>query len=203
VKPETPPKGSLADAIDTAAVRAGVDDFEAMDPAAQQAELDRLGFDPDRMKARLDGLLKARPAGKVVDLAAKRAERATRWVPFSAAAAAALLLGGASSWKAATTMPPRTVDYPTQVQGPPTHAVARGFLERALRRCKQGYFEECKDDLASAHAIDPTTDNEPDAIAARKALDDEGKRDKTPDPSHFPNAKHGPAPGERPLQPLR
>jgi hypothetical protein len=159
-----------------------IEELMAVDRAERRKDLVAKGYDPARLKARIDAARAAayakpaeaaKPVAKVVDLSAARAKKAaatTRWGLFAAAAAVALLVGGGGAQYAATRMPPTTVTYATVGSPPSPWELAAPSRRRALRACALGYYGECQDLLDEAQKIDPEGENNAQVQGARSEI---------------------------------
>jgi hypothetical protein len=207
-KPPPPPR-PLAEILDEVLAHEEMEELMAADRAERRRDLVAQGYDPARLKARIDAAraaayakpaAAAKPpapaeAAKVVDLSTARAKKAaatTRWGPFLAAAAVALLVGGGGARYAATRMPPTTVTYATVGSPPSPWELAAPSRRRALRACALGYYGECQDLLDEAQKIDPEGENNAQVQGARSEI-----AGSHPEPHYVKAPLH---PGERPLQ---
>ena len=201
-----PPGRPLAEVLDEVLAHEEIEELMAANPAERRKDLVAKGYDPARLKARIDAARAAayaKPAApaepakaaKVVDLSAARAKKAvatTRWGLFVAAAAVALLVGGGGAQYAATRMPPTTVTYATVGSPPSPWELAAPSRRRALRACALGYYSECQDLLDEAQKIDPEGENNAQVQEARAAIGSSH-----PEPRYV---KPPLGPGERRLQ---
>jgi hypothetical protein len=204
-----PPQRPLAEVLDEVLAHEEIEEIMAADRAERRRDLVAQGYDPARLKARIDAARAAayaKPAeaakpvaeveaAKVVDLSAARAKKAaatTRWGLFAAAAAVALLVGGGGARYAATRMPPTTVTYATVGSPPSPWELAAPSRRRALRACALGYYGECQDLLDEAQKIDPEGENNAQVQGARSEI-----AGSHPEPNLVKAPLH---PGERPLQ---
>ncbi len=210
-KPPPPPR-PLAEVLDEVLAHEEIEEIMAADRAERRRDLVAQGYDPARLRARIDAARAAayakpeeaaKPvaptepanAAKVVDLSAARAKKAaatTRWGPFLAAAAVALLVGGSGAQYAATRMPPTTVTYATVGSPPSPWELAAPSRRRALRACALGYYGECQDLLDEAQKIDPEGESNAQVQGARSEI-----AGSHPEPNYV---KAPLGPGERPLQ---
>ncbi len=197
-----------SDVLRDALLHADLAEWEAMDEASRDAELEEMGWSAERMRGMVDAArakgdvdAEEKPASgaKVVDLRAARAQASTRWTMFAVAAGVALVAGSLGSHKLATTMPKGNVAYPTYVAPPPPWARARPLLERGLRQCEMHYWGECQESLDEAKDIWPEGEDLPKVKAARQAIED-AHTPQAPGTSPLEQVKPNPAPGERPLQ---
>jgi hypothetical protein len=191
-----PPERPLAEILDEVLAHEEIEELMAADRAERRKDLVARGYDPARLKARIDAARAAayakpaeaakpgeaaKPAApaepvkaaKVVDLSVARAKKAaatTRWGRFAAAAAVALLVGGGGAQYAATRMPPTTVTYATVGSPPSPWELAAPSRRRALRACALGYYAECQDLLDEAQKIDPEGENNAQVQGARSEI---------------------------------
>jgi hypothetical protein len=199
-----PPGRPLAEVLDEVLAHEEIEELMAANPAERRKDLVAKGYDPARLKARIDAARAAayakpaeaaKPVAKVVDLSSARAKKAaatTRWGLFAAAAAVALLVGGGGAQYAATRMPPTTVTYATVGSPPSPWELAAPSRRRALRACALGYYSECQDLLDEAQKIDPEGENNAEVQDARAAI-----ASSHPEPRYV---KPHEGPGERRLQ---
>jgi phospholipase/lecithinase/hemolysin len=177
-----PPERPLAEVLDEVLAHEEIEELMAADRAERRKDLVAKGYDPARLKARIDAARAAayakpaeaaKPVAKVADLSAARAEKVaatTRWGLFAAAAAVALLVGGGGAQYAATRMPPTTVTYATVGSPPSPWELAAPSRRRALRACALGYYAECQDLLDEAQKIDPEGENNAQVQGARSEI---------------------------------
>jgi hypothetical protein len=201
-----PPKErTLAEALDDVQLHDELEKFEAMAPAAQEQELEALGYDAaltrKSIEAGREAAYAAKPPAKVVDLPTARARRGrlARWAPFAAVAAIALAVGG-TGYQLAFPGPPATTTTFATVQPPPTSQLpVSPSRKAAFRLCELGYYDECQDALDAAQKDDPEGERSDAVRAARKSIVDHSLA-QDPNAAGGLLAKPPLGPKERPLQ---